>query len=698
MSSSLSDHSPAPKRIEFDDPHAGIGNLQEAEVSRVRILRGGWRWALVIATAATILLCINQQFSLRFFIDYTQLNTEYFYLLIALMLPFTFLIFPGTETAPLDRIPWYDIILFALTFGASIWLMLNIRKAALSGWESDGAPKNVIAAGLVMWFVLMEALRRTGGWSLLLSVLPFTVYPLFAEASWLGPFRGSQLTLEQATSYHVLSGESLLGIPIQAFADTVIGFLVFGTALMMTGAGKFFINIAFALCGTFRGGAAKVCIFASGLLGMMSGSIISNVLTAGTMTIPVMKKSGFRASYAGAIEACASTGAVLAPAGDGRDRIRDRAVPECQLRRCRDRGDHSRRAVLCRPVHASGLLRRPARSQGHPARRIAEDHGYHQGRLVLRLRHRLADRHAAVFQAREPRAVLCNRAASGSEPAVLQGDALDADDYQQVPGSQRPHLCRTDRHSRGLRAPDRRVLDDRRGLQPRQRSVANCRRQPIPAARDVRFHEPHPRPRADDDGLLHLPRHSGGAGARKTRPQPHGGAHVHLLLGHAVVDHAAGRHRLFRRGRDRRFAGDEDRLGIDVGRQHHLLHPILLRAESGAGAAGRQPLLRRPWPDGAGRFRHLVHLRRHPGLSGLRRRPARRRRAGMAAAGIAGHWRLRGGDARRRHHAALAIADHQPRAGHPDPDGFDRAVAGTPAGPGAGRVALAVIARQNGRR
>ena len=71
--------------------------------------------------------------------------------------------------------------------------------------------------------------------------------------------------------------------------------------------------IAFALCGTFRGGAAKVCIFASGLLGMMSGSIISNVLTAGTMTIPVMKKSGFRASYAGAIEACASTGAVLAP-------------------------------------------------------------------------------------------------------------------------------------------------------------------------------------------------------------------------------------------------------------------------------------------------------------------------------------------------------------------------------------------------
>src|ERR1700709_2969576 len=115
------------RRIEFDDAQAGIGGLQEAEVSRVRTLRGAWRWALIVATAVTILLCINQQFSLRFFIGYTQLNTEYFYLLIALMLPFTFLIFPGTESAPLDRIPWYDLLLFVATFAASIWLMLNVR-------------------------------------------------------------------------------------------------------------------------------------------------------------------------------------------------------------------------------------------------------------------------------------------------------------------------------------------------------------------------------------------------------------------------------------------------------------------------------------------------------------------------------------------------------------------------------------------
>ena len=223
----------------------------------------------------------------------------------------------------------------------------------------------VIVAGLIMWALLMEALRRTGGWSLLLSVFPFTVLSAVRGSRLARAVRGTQSTLEQATAYHVLSGESLLGIPIQAFADTVIGFLVFGTALMMTGAGKFFINLSFAMCGTFRGGAAKVCIFASGLLGMMSGSIISNVLTAGTMTIPVMKKSGFRASYAAAIEACASTGAVLAPPVMGATAFVIAQFLQCQLRGSRTRRDHSGGFVLYRPLHAGGFLRGPPQARRH---------------------------------------------------------------------------------------------------------------------------------------------------------------------------------------------------------------------------------------------------------------------------------------------------------------------------------------------
>jgi len=285
----------------------------EAEVLRVRTLRGAWRWLLVGAAALTIFLCVNQQFVLRFFVGFTPLNTEYYYALVLVMLPFVFVIFPGHARARLDIVAWYDAALFALTIAISLVLLANIRKAAALGWEFHGAPEYLVWTGYVMWALLMEGLRRTGGWGLVLSVLPFTLYPLFADSAWLGPLKGTQSTPAQTSAYHMLSSESLLGIPIQAFAETVIGFLVFGTALMMTGAGKFFIDVAFALCGTFRGGAAKVCIFASGLLGMMSGSIISNVLTAGAMTIPVMKRTGFSSVYAGAIEACASTGAVLAP-------------------------------------------------------------------------------------------------------------------------------------------------------------------------------------------------------------------------------------------------------------------------------------------------------------------------------------------------------------------------------------------------
>src|SRR5688572_17078606 len=294
----------------FGDPHAAP---VEGEVLRVRTLPPLWRWLLIVASALTIFLCVNQQFVFRFFIGFTPLNTEYYYALVLVMLPFVFVVFPGGERSPLDRVTWLDTVLFVVTAAASLYLLLNIRKAAELGWEFGGAPQSIVWTGYLMWALLMEGLRRTGGWGLVLSVAPFTFYPLFAESAWLGPLKGAQSTVDQASAYHMLSVESLLGIPLQAFAETVIGFLVFGTALMMTGAGKFFINLSFALCGTFRGGAAKVCIFASGLLGMMSGSIISNVLTAGTMTIPTMKKTGFRASYAAAIEACASTGAVLAP-------------------------------------------------------------------------------------------------------------------------------------------------------------------------------------------------------------------------------------------------------------------------------------------------------------------------------------------------------------------------------------------------
>ncbi len=100
---------------------------------------------------------------------------------------------------------------------------------------------------------------------------------------------------------------------MRAFAEIVVGYIVFGVALNYTGGGKFFNDLAFALVGKMRGGAAQVGVISSALQGSISGSVISNVITSGVVTIPAMKRTGFRADYAGGVEAVASTGAVLMP-------------------------------------------------------------------------------------------------------------------------------------------------------------------------------------------------------------------------------------------------------------------------------------------------------------------------------------------------------------------------------------------------
>jgi TRAP transporter 4TM/12TM fusion protein len=110
-----------------------------------------------------------------------------------------------------------------------------------------------------------------------------------------------------------MGSESIVGIPMRTFAGLIIGFIIFGAALQKTGAGQFFMDLSFGLLGHVRGGPAKVAIFSSGLMGSMSGSVITNVLTTGAMTIPAMKRTGMKGTFAAGVETCASTGGVLMP-------------------------------------------------------------------------------------------------------------------------------------------------------------------------------------------------------------------------------------------------------------------------------------------------------------------------------------------------------------------------------------------------
>jgi TRAP transporter 4TM/12TM fusion protein len=294
----------------MSDFEAKIGPA-EAETTRLRRLGGWTQTALRVVTVVSLLLCVNQMFNLQL-IGGVLLDNQYFYLLIAVLLPPVFLLFPGRGGARLDWPDRRDWLLAAASFVGFLYLCVVGRKAVEGGWEYGGAPETVVWVSGILWLVLLEGLRRTGGWGLMIPVALISAYPLFADRI-PPPLAGVAVSLPEAAAYHLISTESVLGVAIKAFAQLVIGFLIFGVALQYTGAGEFFINLAFALFGHVRGGAAKVAIFASGLLGSMSGSIITNVLTAGTMTIPAMIRTGFRPSYAASVEACASTGAVLMP-------------------------------------------------------------------------------------------------------------------------------------------------------------------------------------------------------------------------------------------------------------------------------------------------------------------------------------------------------------------------------------------------
>ncbi|MDI6616229.1 MAG: TRAP transporter fused permease subunit, partial [Syntrophaceae bacterium] len=124
---------------------------------------------------------------------------------------------------------------------------------------------------------------------------------------------GKSFGFWRTVTYHGMGPESIIGIPMRVVGNLLIGFMIFAVALQHTGAGKFFLDFSLSLLGPLRGGAAKVSIMASALMGSISGSVISNVLGTGSVTIPAMKRTGFSARFAGAVEACASTGGIVMP-------------------------------------------------------------------------------------------------------------------------------------------------------------------------------------------------------------------------------------------------------------------------------------------------------------------------------------------------------------------------------------------------
>jgi len=280
-------------------------------VSRYREPKGYFKVIVILLFLAGIFLSIIQIFFILASIGIPFFEISYFYALFAAFLPPVFLYFPAHKKCRKDVIPWYDYIFFTISLFGFLFLSYHGFTLFSEGWMFT-APIFPTILGILILLLALEAIRRAAGTIFFIISFLFLFFPTFA-ASLPSPFTGLEFSLIKTMRLHSMGTESLLGIPIKVIGNLLIGFIIFGAAMAETGGGKFFLNFSFSLLGHMRGGPAKVAVIASGIFGSLSGSVVSNVLTTGCMTIPAMKKLGYPSHYAGAIEACASTGGVLAP-------------------------------------------------------------------------------------------------------------------------------------------------------------------------------------------------------------------------------------------------------------------------------------------------------------------------------------------------------------------------------------------------
>jgi len=238
---------------------------------------------------------------------------------LGLILILCFLVYPAFgPNRPRGIIGW--LIDGALICGGGLvfyWIPTNIDIIANSIFPRDID----VIVGVVTTILVLEAARRAVGFSMTIIAAFFITYAFSGqrgELPWLADFMPGIMnhrgySLDRVASQLTLGAEGIFGIPLGVAATFIFVFVLFGAVLEVTGAGKFFIDLAYATTGRQRGGPAKAAVIASAGMGSISGSAIANVVTTGAFTIPLMKKLGYRPAQAGGIEAAASTGGQIMP-------------------------------------------------------------------------------------------------------------------------------------------------------------------------------------------------------------------------------------------------------------------------------------------------------------------------------------------------------------------------------------------------
>lgn len=220
-----------------------------------------------------------------------------------------FLTLPAKRGAQKNNPQWYDLVIASLALFIGLYVLIFYPQILR---YSGVILPILVFFGVSATFIVLESVRRTSGWSVVSVIILFIIY---AKWGYLLPglLGASRLSWSRLFQQLLLGSEFMLGMALQIASGTVFGFIFFGVVYLKLGASDFLMDIAFTLTGKVRGGPAKVAIVSSSLFGMISGSAVANVVATGMITIPLMKRNGYKDYFAGAVEAVSSTGGQIMP-------------------------------------------------------------------------------------------------------------------------------------------------------------------------------------------------------------------------------------------------------------------------------------------------------------------------------------------------------------------------------------------------
>jgi TRAP transporter 4TM/12TM fusion protein len=221
-----------------------------------------------------------------------------------------FLIKPLSVKNPILR--GLDFVLVFLIGWVGLYAIFNFERVSTRIPFVHALEPMDYAVGIILVLLLLEVCRRTVGYSLTIVAVVFIIYAF--GGSYLPGLLGHRgLSFEGFVDLQAFSNNGVYGLPVGVSAELVFYFILFGAFLEKSGGGELFSDLGYFLTGRFRGGAAKMSVVSSALYGTISGSAVANVVVDGMITIPMMKRSGFKGSFASAVEAVASTGGQIMP-------------------------------------------------------------------------------------------------------------------------------------------------------------------------------------------------------------------------------------------------------------------------------------------------------------------------------------------------------------------------------------------------